>query len=96
MNIEQYITKGILTDKEDNDPVYGEIYVNNPLRYNGHTFYQHSLGSIIMLGLFLAFYIRPKELIIKSQGDRLYVYGSSPLNIRNKNIVYKNQEDILI
>ena len=43
-SVQQYITEGTLTDKGGNRLVSGEIYVNNPMRYNGYTFYQHSTG----------------------------------------------------
>jgi len=43
-SVQQYITQGTLTDKDGNSLVSQEIYVNNPMRYNGYTFYQHSTG----------------------------------------------------
>jgi len=43
-SVQQYITDGTLTDKDGNNLVSGEIYVNNPMRYSGYTFYQHSTG----------------------------------------------------
>jgi len=43
-SVQQYITEGTLTDKDGTTLISGEIYVNNPMRYNGYTFYQHSTG----------------------------------------------------
>ena len=43
-SVQQYITQGTLTDKDGTSLVSGKIYVNNPMRYDGYTFYQHSTG----------------------------------------------------
>lgn len=43
-SVQQYITDAVLKDKDGNDLVSGQIYVNNPMRYDGYTFYQHSTG----------------------------------------------------
>lgn len=43
-SIEQYITQGTLTDQDGSYLISDEIYVNNPMRYKGYTFYQHSTG----------------------------------------------------
>jgi len=213
-SVQQYITQSTLTDKNGNNLVSGEIYVNNPMRYDGYTFYQHSTGwasevnvakageslgnqvvydgtayvnnqefiaivmhhfypdfvatesgfasksnefnnpkilyslfyggqrvamnvaspdesvewqdfsfnftnpqrytylsvnkmngkigamvgsIVIMLGLFLAFYVKPKKLIVERKKDDLYIYGDYSLNDKNTfTRSYTNKKDISI
>lgn len=51
-SVQQYITDGTLTDKYGNQLVSGEIYVNNPMRYDGYIFYQHSTGWASEINVF--------------------------------------------
>lgn len=43
-SVQQYVTEATLSDRDGNDLVSGQIYVNKPMRYKGYTFYQHSTG----------------------------------------------------
>jgi len=56
------------------------------------------VGSIgIMLGLFLAFYVKPKKLIVERKKDDLYIYGDYSLNDKNTfTRSYTNKKDISI
>jgi len=56
------------------------------------------IGSIVMMiGLFLAFYMKPKQLIVERKKDRIFIYGDYSLD--NSNTFkqnYKNKKDISI
>ncbi len=51
-SVQQYITKATLKDKNGNELLSDEIYVNKPMRYEGYTLYQHSTGWAAKINIF--------------------------------------------
>jgi cytochrome c biogenesis protein len=61
-------------------------------------------GLLIILGLILTFYFKPRELAIKQQGNMLYIYGKaeyengdeSTINTKIENYLYNKEEGISV